>query len=367
MNRERLQGFVMELLKADGPFFHESEAALVLCGILDRLGVPFHVDDSAEATGSDTGNVIVGSGRARISFCAHMDTIRIYGRSEPVTEDGLVRGKNGGVIGADDRAGMAVLLEAMACMQENGGIPDDVHFLFTTCEEEGFRGAKAVGEQHIADAYNFVVDSGGVPVGYTVSRGASQYDFLCRVQGRMSHTGNPHGLNAALLCARLMGQVRSGRVSDKTFINMADVFCQSNPNTIPEHAGFKGQILSFDDDEACRLLDAMYEDIRAFFAENGCEGSFFFECACQGYQSDRRIIEYAKQAAQKAGLPFSLGSTGAGSDAHVFAQRGASAVKISCGMMNVHSNDECVHLDDMMQCVKYVLALADIPRIDGGF
>ncbi len=358
MNSERLQGFMLALLKADSPSFHEDKAAQVLRGILDRLGVPFYVDDSSKTTGSDTGNIIVGSGRARISFCAHMDTIRIYRRSEPVIEDGLVRGKNGGVIGADDKAGMAVLLEAMARMQENGGIPDDVHFLFTTCEEDGFRGAKAIDEQHIADAYNFVVDSGGVPVGYTVSRGASQYDFLCHVQGRMSHTGNPHGLNAALLCARLMGQVKSGRVSDKTFINMADIFCESNPNTIPERAGFKGQILTFDDDEARQLLDAMYEETRAFFDENGCDGGFSFECACRGYQSDRRIIEYAKRAAQKAGLPFSLGSTGAGSDAHVFAQRGASAVKISCGMMNVHSNDECVHLDDMMQCVKYVLALA---------
>jgi len=361
MDKERLQGFILELLRTESPSFEEGQTALAICRFLDELGVSYYMDDSAKETGSDTGNIIVGSGRARISFCAHMDTIRIYRKSEPVIKDGVIRSENGGVIGADDKAGVAVLLETMACMKECGGLPDDIHFIFTTCEEDGFRGAKAVDERHIADAFNFVVDSGGLPIGYTVSRGVSQYDFLFEIQGRMSHTGNPKGLNALLLCARLMGQIKSGRVSGKTFVNIADIYCESNPNTIPERAEFKGQILTFDDEEACRLLGAMRDEAQGFFDANGCDGCFSFECTCRGFQSGTRIIEYAREAAQRAGLPFSLGSTGAGSDAHVFEERGAKAVKISCGMMNVHSNDEYIRLDDMMKCVEYVLALAGSP------
>jgi di/tripeptidase len=253
-------------------------------------------------------------------------------------------------------------MEAISCLSENGKMPDDIHFLFTICEEDGFRGAKAIDDRHIARALNFVVDSGGVPIGYTVSRGASQYDFLCLVQGRMSHTGSPRGLNALLLCAQFMTQISSGQISPQTYVNIANLNCESNPNTIPEQAIFSGQVLSYDENEACRMLDTMSQEAEAFFVENGCKGKFSYECTCHGFQSDTAIIEYAKNAAKNVGLPFSQGSTGAGSDAHVFVQKGASAIKISCGMMNVHSNDESIRFDDMIQCVKYVLALAGYPN-----
>lgn len=70
-------------------------------------------------------------------------------------------------------------------MHENSGIPNGVHFIFTTCEEDGFLGVRYVDKRYFSEAYTFVADSGGLPIGYTVIKGVSQYDFWVSVFGIM--------------------------------------------------------------------------------------------------------------------------------------------------------------------------------------
>jgi tripeptide aminopeptidase len=355
---QRLQCYLERLLNVDSPSQNESAAAVVIKNVLDTLGVAYIEDDSAMISGSDTGNIIAGGSKNRVAFCAHMDTIQIYEKSKYVIKDGIVSGAGGGVIGIDDKTGVAVLLAAIAYMQENGGIPDDVGFIFTTCEEKGFAGAWNLDERHFVDAYNFVVDSGGLPVGRVVSRGASQYDIMIDVEGRMSHTGHPDGPHALLLSAELLGHIKTGRVSKETFVNISDLKCEGNDNTIPKRVTVRGQILSFDDDEALSLLREMDIIVRGFLSQHGLSGGLAYACTAPGYVSDADIVAYAQKAAASAQLPFEEGWTGAGSDAHVLTARGAKALKISSGMMNVHSDEEYVSLADLGFCVRYVLALA---------
>lgn len=356
---QRLQGYLEMLLGVYSPSKQEGTAAAVIKNVLDTLGVAYIEDDTAALSGSNTGNIIAG-GREhpRVSFCAHMDTIRIYQKNEYTVKDGIVRGKCGGVIGIDDKTGVAVLLAAMADMQDNGGIPNDVRFIFTTCEEEGFWGAWHLDAQHFMGAYNFVVDSGGLPVGRVVSQGASQYDIAVNVEGQMSHTGHPDVPHALLLSAKLLGLIKTGRVSEETFVNISDIKCEGNDNTIPKRAAIKGQILSYNEDEALSILREMDGTVSSFLSQHGLMGSLAYTHAAPGYVSDADIIAYAQKASAAVELPFEEGRTGAGSDAHVMIARGAKALKISSGMMNVHSEDEYVSLDDLELCVKYVLALA---------
>ena len=356
---QRLRRYLEMLLCVYSPSKKEGAAAAVIKNVLEALGVSYIEDDTAALSGSDTGNIIAGGSECpRICFCAHMDTIHIYQKNEYTIKDGVVRGAGGGVIGIDDKTGVAVLLAAMACIQDNGGVPDDVRFIFTTCEEEGFLGAQHLDTRHFLGAYNFVVDSGGLPVGRVVSRGASQYDITINVEGRMSHTGHPDGPHALLLSAELLGIIKTGRVSKETFVNISDLQCEGNDNTIPKRAVIKGQILSFNDDEALSLLCEMDKTISGFLVQHGLKGGLVYTCSAPGYVSDTDIIAYAKKAAASAGLPFEEGQTGAGSDAHVMIGRGAKALKISSSMMNVHSDDEYVSLADLDLCVQYVLALA---------
>ena len=156
---------------------------------------------------------------------------------------------------------------------------DDVRFLFTTSEEEEFSGAWNIEKHHFLDAYNFVVDSGGCPIGRIVNIGASQYDFKINITGKMAHTGNPNGPHALLLSAELLCLMKTGRVSNNTYINISNIHCEGNDNTIPERVVVRGQILSFDDDEAAVILREMDDSVNAFFAQHDITGGLIHVCS----------------------------------------------------------------------------------------
>ncbi len=361
MNMERMQNIFMQLLNVKSPYFFERLSADVIVQFLDEHGIGWQEDDSARVTGCNAGNVIVaGVEDARISFCAHMDTICIRKEADIVMVDGSVYARGGGVIGADDKSGVAVLLEAAARMHERGGISQDCHFLFTTAEEEGFLGAKHIEERHFLNAYTFVVDSGGTPGGYTVTRGVGQYAFSIAVRGEMSHAGSGKRTNAVIAAAELIDALPKEMVCEGVYVNIARMAGEGNPNTIPDEAILSGQILFAERAVAERVIEEMKQVAQSVLLRRGALHTFSTELQCEPFcvPDDAAIIAYARMAAQKAGLAFSTGQTRAGSDAQIFAKRGGKTVKISTGMQHVHSHRECVRLTDMDDCVRYVCALA---------
>ena len=107
-------------------------------------------------------------------------------------------------------------------------------------------------------------------------------------------------------------------------------------------------------------LEAMKQSVHRVMEQHGMEYSFLTDLQCEPFSvaDSADIVMHAENAARKAGLSFSTGRTGAGSDAQVFAARGAKVVKIATGMQFVHSCRERVRLTDMEDCVRYVCALA---------
>lgn len=362
MSTERMSRVFLDLLGVHSPSFNEKPTADIIRTFLSANNINCYEDDSSVKTGCDSGNIIAAAhGRARLCFCAHMDTIRIYDKKSALIEDGRISAQDCGVLGIDDKSGVAVLLEAMARMQEAGGIADDVHFVFTTCEEDGFLGAKHLDQRHFIDAYTFVADSGGVPIGYTVNRGVSQDSFEIKLLGRMSHASSLKGLNAITAAAELLALLPKGRLSEHSFVNIQDISTLPNPNTVPDFAAIKGGVLAYNG-QGESAINEIIKTCERFSALSGIKYEINVTHDCDEFytKEDSPIVAHAESAAQKANLNFSLGKTGAGSDAQIFAQRGGQTLKISTGMMGVHSKGEYIMLNDMERCVDYVLKLAGL-------
>ncbi|MDR2766833.1 MAG: M20/M25/M40 family metallo-hydrolase, partial [Treponema sp.] len=358
---ERLKNTFFALLEADSPFGHERAAAKIITAFLDRCGILWEDDGSAARTGSDTGNIVhAGPGSARLSFCAHMDTIRIFEKKPAVAEGTVIKAAGGGVLGIDDKSGAALLLELMALLHERGGIPPDIHFLFTTCEESGFRGAWALDPRHFTDAYNFVVDSGGVPLARVVNSGVGQASFSIGITGVMAHASSRGGKNAALFAAECIAAVRPGPAGASSFIHVASLECPGSPNTIPDGALIGGQLLYDDEAEAEALLEETRAAVCALADRAGFTVVFSAnrDCAPWTRPENDPLLEYARLAAAKVGLPFHTGRTGSGSDAQVIARRGGRVIKISTGMLAPHSAEERIDFRDMKKALRFLWALA---------
>ncbi|HWB55981.1 MAG TPA: M20/M25/M40 family metallo-hydrolase, partial [Gaiellaceae bacterium] len=125
----------LELAAIPSPSGEEAAVAQRVRAYLRALGVDSEQDEA--------GNVLArlpataGVGGEPIFLCAHLDTVPPSGAIEPVVEDGLVRNAAGTILGADDKAAVAVLLEAARLLLAEGRPHGDVELLFTTREETG--------------------------------------------------------------------------------------------------------------------------------------------------------------------------------------------------------------------------------------
>ena len=70
-------------------------------------------------------------------LCAHLDTVPPTAAIEPVVEDGIVRNAAGTILGADNKAAVAVMLEAVRRVLAENRPHAGIELLFTSKEEVG--------------------------------------------------------------------------------------------------------------------------------------------------------------------------------------------------------------------------------------
>src|SRR5439155_25630720 len=112
---------------------------------LRALGHEVREDGTGAETGSDSGNLLARipapEGARTILLCAHLDTVPLEAPVEVERADGLIRNRNDAILGADNKAAVAVIVAAARRLVASGS-PVGVELLFTTCEEVQLHGAK---------------------------------------------------------------------------------------------------------------------------------------------------------------------------------------------------------------------------------
>jgi len=147
VNRQRLSDEFARLAAINSPPLYENEIARYLVGRLENLGAEVLFDNAAEATGGEVGNLVAsfaGQGRSSepLLFSVHMDTVEPGGQVEPVLRDGVFFSAGDTILGADDKAGVAELIEALQVIRERKIPHGPLEVVITIAEEIGLVGAK---------------------------------------------------------------------------------------------------------------------------------------------------------------------------------------------------------------------------------
>src|SRR4051812_48964427 len=146
--RARVVEDFVRLCEIESPSRRERAMADAVTADLRGMGLEVEEDDSHAETGSDAGNLLARipgpPGGRTILLCAHLDTVPL---DAPVqverTEEGLLRNRNEAIVGADNKAAVAVILAVARRLLAEGSPPVGLEILFTTCEELALAGAKA--------------------------------------------------------------------------------------------------------------------------------------------------------------------------------------------------------------------------------
>jgi len=365
INEKRLIESFMELVRIDSVSGGEKEVADFLVKKLKGLGLEVTVDQAGEKVKSNSGNIIARfKGNIKeatpIMFSAHMDTVVPGKNIKPICEGDKILSSGKTILGADDKAAIAALLEALHILKENNIPCGDIEIVFSICEEIGLLGAKNLDISSLNAQMGFVLDSGG-QVGEIISAAPSQNSLKIIIHGKSAHAGsNPEeGINAIQIAGFALSRMKLGRIDEETTANIGVISGGKATNIIPDEVTLEGEVRSRNEEKLekyTKKLKQIAEDTAQEFKAKA-EVKINKEYYCYNLSADDQVIKIAMKAAKDMGLQPELHPSGGGSDANVFNKKGFPSVDLAIGMEKVHTVDEYILVKNLKKTAEYVLSI----------
>ena len=356
-----------ELAAIPSPPGEERAVADVVASYLRDCALEVDEDDAGERIGATAGNLYTRleptAPGTPIFLCAHLDTVPPTGPIDPVVDDdGVVRNAAGTILGADDKAAVAVMLEATRRVLSERRRHAGIELLFTPKEEVGLVGASAFDESRLSARHGFVYDQ-AAPIGDVILGAPYSQSLQVTFQGRASHAGmHPEeGRNAIAAAARAIADLRLGQVDDHSTANVGVIHGGVAPNIVAERCMFVAEARSHDERRLADLVQEMLESISFAAETSDCRVDVESRKSYRGYRfkRDDDVVRFATQAIARSGHEVRFVLSGGGADANVFNERGLQCLNLANGMIDIHTPDERIAVSDLEAMVDVTLALVD--------
>lgn len=364
VKEERLIDNFLRLAAMNSPTLHEGEIADLLESDLRKLGFSVVRDNAGMETGGETGNIIAtkkGSipGAVPILLSAHMDTVVPTDGWGYRIEDGVIHSNGNTILGADDKAALASILEAMRVIEETGMPYGDIQVILSIAEEPGLMGLKHLDFSLITAKYAFVYDV-DEPVGSIITSAPYHYRISAKIHGRSAHAGmNPEdGISAISIAAKAITEMKLGRIDEETTANIGIINGGSVVNMVPDICNVTGEARSLKIEKLEAQVQHMHETFANATRMHGQEFEFDINRWYDGYSLEESypVVQMAARAAEKMGITSRICSTGGGSDANIFNAKGIPAVALGIGYRNAHSVKECIAVSELAKSTEFMLA-----------
>ena len=373
INHERLAAVFTTLCEIDSPSKQEGRVAAYLKSLFQDMGAEVFEDDSAAKTGSDCGNLFVrfpdgGLKRDPVFFNCHMDTVLPAVGVKVRREGEIFTSAGDTVLGSDDKAGIATLIEVMRTLQEKNIPYSPVEFVLTTCEEVGLLGVKALDPINIKAKMGYALDSSGINRVIVGAPAANR--ITIEIKGIAAHAGlSPEkGISAIHLAAKAIARLTLGKLDSESTANLGVIKGGTASNIIPESVQIQGEVRS----HRIELLEAYTENIRSVFQQEvdswhdpdgkvigrpSLNFTIIDDYPVLKLDRESGVIQRVEAAAAELGRKMDYVVAGGGSDANIFNSYNIECAILSTGMDKVHSTQETIKLSDMTLTAELIMAI----------
>jgi tripeptide aminopeptidase len=367
INEERLLKEFLELVQVDSETKNEAEIAKVLKQKFLDLGVDVVEDDTTATTGHGAGNLICTLKGSKeqvdtIYFTSHMDTVVPGKGIKPSIKDGYVVTDGTTILGADDKAGLAVMLEVVRVLKEQSISHGTIQFIITVGEESGLVGAKALDPTLLVAKYGYALDSDG-KVGNIIVAAPTQAKVKATIFGKTAHAGvaPEKGISAITIAAKAISRMPLGRIDEETTANIGRFEGGTQTNIVCDHVEILAEARSLVNEkmeEQVQKMKAAFEEVAS---EMGGRAEVDVQVMYPGFKFGEgdHVVEVARKAAAKIGRSSELLRSGGGSDANVIAGFGIPTVNLAVGYEEIHTTNERMPIEELNKLAEYVIAIIE--------
>jgi tripeptide aminopeptidase len=356
INEERLVSTFLELVKIDAPSGGEKEIAERVAEKLRAMGLPVQVDELHNVTA-----VLSGRGKPLL-LSAHTDRVEPARGVKPIVEAGIIKSDGTTVLGADDLAGVAAIVEGVRSMVEDGTPHLPLEIAISSQEEIGLVGAKGFDLSSFEAREGVVLDSSG-PVGGITLASPSHNLINATITGKAAHSGMApeQGIDAIRIAAKAISKMRLGRIDKETTANIGLINGGSARNIVPEKVELVGEARSRNPRKLERQTKAMKHALERAGKPYGAKVQVQVERAYNQYKFAKgdRLVKRVANAVQKVGRTPRYGLSGGGSDANIFNAKRLKCVVVSVGYEQIHTRSEYIPIAELVKLAELVVMLAE--------
>lgn len=361
MDTERLLNRFYRYVRCDSESGNEAAFCAMIEDELRALGLEVIRDEVGERCGSDGYNIFArlnGDGDALL-LSAHLDTVCPGKSVEPVLDGEYIRSAGNTVLGADDKAGVAAIMEALTLALEEEAPRRTIEILFTVCEEPGLLGGKYADFTLVTAKKAVVLDSESL--GEIINRAPANLFARVQVKGKAAHAGMApeQGIHALKAAARAVAEISVGRVDEITVMNIANFSAPGKTNIVADYASFDMEFRSLREERLQEHIKSTEHSLKQACKEYGADFSVQYERRSDvvfvpedsPFMSELRRVYKALDVECKAEVSFG------GSDATYIQAAGIEALNLGIGMRAVHSCDEHIAVRDLITTaqIQYLL------------
>ena len=328
-----------------------------------------HVDTSPDCTGANVKPIIHKNYQGQDLVLPDDHNQVISTQQHPYLKerigDDIITASGTTLLGADDKAGVAVIMDFVQFMCNNPSLPHgDIRILFTPDEEIG-RGVDYVNIEKLAADYGYTLDAGkrGSYEDETFSADGATVNFY----GVSAHPGYAKGklVNALKVAGDFLSRLPKGEFSPETTSGREGFVHPVTMGGVAEHAWVKFIVRDFDTAQLTEheaRLKAIAEATIADYPGTRLEMS-----TEEQYRNMKEVVvltpaisEYAIKAIEMAGIEPRLSSARGGTDGSRLSFMGLPCPNIFTGEMAFHGKHEYVSVQDMEKSREVLVHLAGL-------
>ncbi len=362
INKERLFKIFKDLAGISSPSYKEEKVIQYIENYAKKNKLPF-----TKIPCGKSHNVVLRldantEGRKKLLFSAHTDTVTpceniiVVENETKFTSDGTT------ILGSDDKAGIAAILEGVAVVRESGIEHGQIEMLFTCAEEVGLKGMKGMEMNAVSPDYSFVLDSGG-PVGSVCVKAPYHAIMKVHITGKAAHAGmEPEkGVSAISAAARMINALELGRIDEETTANIGTIKGGKATNIVAPDAYFDLEVRSLNKNKLADTERDIKEKIRAAAKETGARVKIDRDLEYSGYtiKENAQIMKLFNKACGSISIKPVYEASGGGSDTNILNAAKHQAINLSCGMAKVHTTSEYIKKSDLVKSAMLVSALIE--------
>lgn len=356
---DRVTTTMRELLGVPSVSGREDAARAYVHERLTALGLAPQADAAGNLIARVAGVPAERDSEPPLLLNAHIDRVPPGLAHTPRIDDGVMRSDGATNLGADDAAGVAIILATVQALAERALPHPPLLLLFTVGEEVGLTGAKAFDPAPWGANEGIIFDNAG-EAGVVVTRAATYIAFDVTIHGHGGHPGKRlEGAVSAIEIFRRAQYPWGSLDDDTTRISIGRVEGGSARNAVPRELHALGEIRTL---AGAAEREALMARVTQSFTEAaqalGGSAEVTFDPHCDSYEvsEDEPLLRAWRAAVEARSGAFRTMTTFIGSDASALRSH-ARVFTVSTGVMDEHTVEEWVPLAPLAELVETTVAL----------